>query len=305
MDPIPTEFVQRIEDIARAVARQWIAQLPTVIESLAEQWSLTVDPPFPSLSYSYVAPATRHDGTEAVLKLRLPGTELVNEAACLMAYAGSGAVRLLESDVDRGALLLERIRPGTDASALADADAVQCLAMIMQRIHKPIQSAFPFPSVADWGKGFQRHQDSHDGGSGPLPSELFNDAQAKYAELATSMEDSVLLHGDLHHQNILAGERQQWLAIDPQGVVGEPAYEIGAFLRNPIDTLSARPDLDSVMSQRASMLSEAIQVDRDRIVGWGMAQAALAAIWSYEDHGNGWEEWIRVAHALRAIDSSA
>jgi streptomycin 6-kinase len=119
------------------------------------------------------------------------------------------------------------------------------------------------------------------------------------------MGPSVLLHGDLHHGNILAGTRQEWLAIDPQGVVGETAYEVGAFLRNPIEVLTDRPDLIPLMSRRVSLVAETMQLDRARVAGWGMAQAVLAGIWSYEDHGTGWEKWVRVGEALDGVRRSA
>lgn len=305
MDPVPDEFVQRMIDLHGPAASQWIAQLRTLIESLEEQWNISVDSPFLPLSYNYVAPATRRDGTEAVLKLGLAGPELAREAECLSVFGGNGAALLLEADVDRGALLLERIRPGSDASALDDEQVVHSVVMIMGRLHRPLQTSFPFPSVQDWGEAFQRLRNLYDGGTGPLPPELFNMAETLYAELAGSMGEMVLLHGDLHHENILASGRQQWLAIDPQGVVGEPAYEVGAFLRNPIDALPRWPDLRRVMSRRAAMLSEAVQIDRDRLIGWGMAQAVLAGIWCFEDHGTGWEKWIVAAEALEGVQRSA
>ena len=304
MDTIPAEFAQRSIDIDGEPARDWVAQLPALLESLADLWSLSLGSPFPPLSYSYLCPVSRQDNTEAVLKLRFPGPGMAREVECLTAFAGDGAVLLLESDVDRGALLLERIRPGSDLSALTDDEAVQQFATVVRRLHKPPPTVSPFPAVADWGQGFERHRTIGEGSS-PLPSRLIDAAQAVHGELAGSMDQPVLLHGDLHHGNILAGTRQPWLAIDPQGVVGERAYEIGAFLRNPIDTLSARPDLESLMSRRVSLVSEVMQLDRGRVIGWGMAQAVLAGIWSYEDHGTGWEEWVRIGEALDVLRRSA
>jgi len=112
------------------------------------------------------------------------------------------------------------------------------------------------------------------------------------------MREPVLLHGDLHHDNILAAERQPWLAIDPKGLVGEPEYEVGALLRNPMPGLLAIPHPERVLARRLDILAESLGFDRDRLRAWGLAQAVLAAWWSIEDHGQGWETWIACAALL-------
>ncbi len=105
----------------------------------------------------------------------------------------------------------------------------------------------------------------------------------------------MLLHGDLHHDNILAAERAPWLALDPKGVAGEPAYEVGALMRNP------RPQPAEVLARRASILAEVLDIDRQRILGWSFAQAVLSAWWNIEDQGHGWEGAIEVAERLSTL----
>ncbi len=111
----------------------------------------------------------------------------------------------------------------------------------------------------------------------------------------------MLLHGDFHHYNILAAERQPWLAIDPKGVVGDPAYETGAFLYNRLPDELQPDELRAILARRVEQLAVELTLDRDRILGWGLAQAVLSAWWSYEDHGHGWDEVMLVAKALSAI----
>jgi streptomycin 6-kinase len=124
-------------------------------------------------------------------------------------------------------------------------------------------------------------------------------AEATFFDLANSMSRPVLLHGDLHHENILASDRDGWLAIDPQGVIGEPAYEAGAFLRNPMPSFLDRPKLEEVLARRIQLFSETLGLDPIRLRGWGFAQAVLAAVWSIEDHESGWEQRLAVANALQ------
>ena len=115
------------------------------------------------------------------------------------------------------------------------------------------------------------------------------------------MAEPMLLHGDLHHDNILSAERQPWLAIDPKGIVGEPAYEVGALLRNPWSVLLDMPQPGRILARRVDQLAEELGFDRARIVGWGIAQAVLSAWWCLEDHYPGWEFSIGCAELLAEL----
>jgi streptomycin 6-kinase len=137
--------------------------------------------------------------------------------------------------------------------------------------------------------------------SGPLPIGLVDQAEALFAELIASMSEPVLLHGDLHHENILSANRQPWLAIDPKGLMGEPAYETGALLRNPMPRLLNMDRPGQVLARRIEQLSDHLELDRARIRGWALAQAVLAASWTLEDHGRDWEPWIVCAELLAAL----
>jgi len=116
-----------------------------------------------------------------------------------------------------------------------------------------------------------------------------------FADLLDSMAAPVLLHGDLHHENILRAQRQPWLAIDPKGLAGEPAYEVGAHLRNLPAHLLAQPQPERFIARRADILAEELGLDRDRLLGWGLAQAVLSAWWCIEDNMECWDLAIHYA----------
>lgn len=299
MDELPQALIKCMIDLHGPSAREWLDGLPARIRLLEDRWQIRVSDPFPTLSYHYVAPALRDDSTEVILKLGFPGSSFDREAQCLRTFAGNGAAHLLEWDAKAGAMLLERIRSGDDIKGLEEEEAVAAVAAVMGRLHRPAETSFPFPTVQDWGKGFQRLRDRFAGGCGPLPADLVEQGEEVYADLANSMDSAVLLHGDLHHENILAGERQPWLAIDPQGVIGEPAYELGAYLRNPLPEMLDWPDLRAVMARRVDLFADKLGFDPRRIASWGFAQAVLSGIWSLEDHGSGWESALAAANALR------
>ncbi len=297
MSSVPANLHACMQDLHGDDGLAWIEGLPETIRGLERRWRIRVEAPFDGLSYSYVAPASR--GSEPlVLKLGYPGDELNHEAAALAAYAGRGAVRLYESDLALGALLLERLEPGRSASALDDDAGVMAAAAVMRALHRPVQSDHRFPTIEGWGRGFQRHRGGHAGGTGPLPSRIFELAEGAFGDLAASMDTPVLLHGDLHHANLLSAERAAWLAIDPKGVIGEPAYEVGAWLRNPMPEMLGWSDLRAISARRVDQFADLLGHHRSRVIGWGMAQAVLSGIWSLEDHGGGWEVWIHVAEVL-------
>ena len=91
------------------------------------------------------------------------------------------------------------------------------------------------------------------------------------------MDEPALLHGDLHHENILSVERQPWLAVDPKGMVAELAYETDALLCNLSPGLLAQPQPARAIARRTGVLVEELGFDRSRLLGWGLAQAVLSA----------------------------
>jgi streptomycin 6-kinase len=302
---IPEEFIRTTVDLYAEEGLAWLKGLPALIDECARRWSLTVEPPF-ALSYNYVAPAVRADGTPVVLKVGFPTGEPLDQIAALRIYDGHGMTQLLESDQERGAMLLERLLPGVPLNQLeSDEQATAIAAQVMRELWQgPAGSPpadHPFPTVADWAAGMQRMREHFGGTSGPFPARLVDEAESLFAELLGSQAAPVLLHGDLHHENILSARRAPWLALDPKGILGEPAYEVGALLRNPLPQLLQRPDPGRVMARRIDQLAEALGIDRARIRGWGLAQAVLSAWWSVEDHGYGWEDTIACAELLAAI----
>ncbi len=300
---LPSEFRQRIAEVHGDAGVTWLAGLPDLLRECEAAWGLTLQGHFP-LSYSYVAPGTLGDGTDVVLKASPPHRELRTETAALRVYDGRGCVKLIEADPDRGLLLLERITPGTPLVELDEGDVATGIAAdLMRELWRPPPPDHDFPTVAEWARGLQRLRARFDGGTGPLPGALVEAAEELFPDLLRSQDRPVLLHGDLHHWNILrSSSRRPWLALDPKGVVGEAAYEVGAFLRNPLPRLLHEGDAKRTLARRVDLLSERLGFERERLLAWGLAQAVLAAWWSIEDQGSGWEPLVAVAQSLLEIE---
>ena len=299
---LPEGFRRRIIDVHGDEGAAWLAGLPTILAGCATRWALTLKAHFEPLTYNYVAPALRADGRAVVLKAGVPGKERRQEEAALRIFSGHGIVELIDADAALGVMLLERLQPGTPLVELSDDDkATAIAAQVMRELWQPLPADHPFPTVADWGKGFQRLRATFGGTTGPFDRSLVEQAESLFAELLASSDTPMLLHGDLHHGNILAAERAPWLAIDPQGVAGEPAYEVGAWMRNPTPQVFSWPNPARLLRRRADILAEHLGFNRDRMLAWSMAQAVLSAWWSYEDHGSGWEPVMAWADILARV----
>ncbi len=242
----------------------------------------------------------RRDDQPVVLKvIRNRGDEW-RSGEILDAFAGQGVVRVY--DYVEGAVLLERLSPGKSLVDIAlngdDDRATGILAEVIGKMspHNPVSTA---ATIQEWGKGFERHAAS---GDTQIPKRLVLEAHRVYSDLCNSQSRPRLLHGDLHHYNVLFDAERGWLAIDPKGIVGELEYEVGAALRNPYE----RPELfaePSAIRKRVERFALELRLDATRTLAWGFAQAVLAAIWAVEDGvavetGN---PWIVLANAIRPM----
>ena len=187
-------------------SQPWLMRLPEILSACEQKWQLNIEKAFPNLTYNYTASAKRIDGTVVVLKVGLPtDIELKTEAHALQIFDGRGTVRLLELDLDLGAMLLERLEPGIPLKeTLDDEKAISVASQLMQKLWRPVPANHSFPTTMSWANGFIRMRKRYSGGTGPLPNLLVEQAERLFAKLHASQTVQVLLHGDLHQDNILA-----------------------------------------------------------------------------------------------------
>lgn len=242
----------------------------------------------------------RRDSQPFVLKVVRNDGDEWRSGEILHAFEGRGVVRVYEY-VD-GAVLLERLSPANSlvdmALGGADDQATEILADVIGKLSPRLSVNFA-PTVQEWAKGFERYGAS---GDAQIPLDLFEAGHRTYAELCGSQTKPRLLHGDLHHYNVLFDAERGWLAVDPKGVVGELEYEVGAALRNPCErpALFAEP---ATIEKRLERFASALDLDIRRTLAWGFAQAVLSTIWAIED-GVAVEptnQWIALADTLRPM----
>jgi streptomycin 6-kinase len=283
---IPPVLARNVIGAWGADGRRWLADLPGLAAAVAQEWGLRIGRPF-DLSYHWVAPARRPGGAAAVLKLGVPGSDhLAIEVATLAAFGGHGAVRLLDYDPARGALLLERAVPGTPASALVprqDEQATAAVLQVLTALHVAPAPDGPLPDLRTQAASFTEHLRTFPGDR-PLPRSLVERAARLFDELCASAEHRVVLHGDLHHDNVLQASRAPWLAIDPHGLVGDPGYDLGALAYNP--NPEVRDDaLLRLVPARVEQLADGSGEPPERVLAWCFVKAVLSEVWNVEDGG--------------------
>ena len=271
----------------------WLRMLPGLLEGLAARWSLSLGPHVPQMARNYVTPATRADGARAVLKVSRHIEETRNEIAALRLWDGNGAARLLAADPDSGALLVEWLDPGTllVEMAAADDDAATLVAAgLLRRLWCLAPERHGLRPLESWCGAYERNRGALARGDGGFPAALFRRVDALRRDLLASTDTPTVLHGDLHHYNVLRAQRATWLAIDPKGLVGDRCFDVCQFLRNPLP----RGVPASVNRRRLDIFSAELGLDRQRTKDWCFVHAVLDACWDFED-GTPWQRAVAYA----------
>lgn len=299
---IPDSFRRTILAVHGEAGEAWLEGLPNLLDQCADRYGLEWEALFPRHWYNFLAPARMPDGRRCVLKCGVPGRGIRAEIALLDAYAGRPTVRLLASDPEIGVALLERIEPGATLVDLASDDddlrGVQAASDLMVRLRMPPDTVPWIEPVGEWLEVFDRIAARE---AYAAVAALIADARSVARELLESSPEVYLLHGDLHHQNILLDKSRGWLAIDPMGVVGEPAVEIAVFVRNLWQDRHKRTDPAATMRHRIHAFCDLLGLDRRRAHAWCFVLSMVSTAWSIEDGEDDWPDSAAITRML-AVD---
>jgi streptomycin 6-kinase len=265
--PEKLKWLERNDD-----GKRWLADLPNRVAELAHDWDLIVGAPYEGANVSYVVPVLR--GTkEMVLKVQWPHDECTHEANALRVWNGNGSIKLLEYDADRHALLVERCTPGTCLAAARDVDPISVLTDLLPRLWQPAGS--PFISLKDEALRWATTMHASWATAGQRCELELVDAAAEFLlQLASSQGDQVLLHQDLHGENVLASQREPWLVIDPKPLVGEREFSLSPIIRS-----FELGHTKHAVLERLNRLSADLHLDRERVRRWTIGQTVA---WSFD-----------------------
>jgi streptomycin 6-kinase len=291
---LPKTFVQNIKDIYGNNGQDWLDGLPQNLRYLENLWDVKLKKTMPNLTYSYVALAETKSGL-SVIKVA-PKSERLDREICWYQAQKTGCAHLILNDKEQGALLLEYLQPGVSLKQKViegqDDEATEIIAQVIIELNAPkITGKTPFPHVSELLKDLELLK-------GKIPSSLFSYGCDLFHRLL-EIKDNLLLHGDLHHDNILS-HGEKYLAIDPHGYVGPQAFEVGAFIRNPYDCFPKNRSLEEMLSLRLNILYKLLPFSREEINGWALVYTLIAASWSVQDHGELPIEHFHIANIIRS-----
>ncbi|MGI8433982.1 MAG: aminoglycoside phosphotransferase family protein [Nocardioidaceae bacterium] len=259
----------------------WLDRLPALFHSMVVDWELEYDGAPRHGFASLVAPVRTPTGRAAVLKVTFDGDEeSMHEGLALQHWQGRGTVQLLRADPNRRALLLERLHL-EDLGAMPDLEACELIAGFYRRLHLPA-----LPQLRTVRSYVERWVDALTElpRNAPIPRRLVEQATSLGSELVADPGSArVMVHGDLHYENVLAGDREPWLVIDPKPMSGDPHYEPAPLLWNRWDDLVATGNVRNALRSRFHTLVDVAGLDDDRARDWVILRVVLNAHWSVED----------------------
>ncbi|MFF4756456.1 aminoglycoside phosphotransferase family protein [Streptomyces sp. NPDC002514] len=259
----------------------WLEKLPEAVRQAAALRELTVERvQVPGGRSSLVVLVRRADGSPAVLKLAPRRARPESERAALAHWDGRGAVQLLEPFLVEGELLLERLHPDLSVRSLPEARALLEAAGTLRRlwVEPPGgEAAHPFETVAE-RTGRQAVAMRAGARADAELAPLVDAALAVREELLAAPPEHRLLHGTFRQSKVLAGERMPWLAVGPDPVVGECAFDLARLVRDRVEDLIASSSGSATTRRRVKRLAEALDVDQERLRGWTLFRAVESGV---------------------------
>ncbi len=291
---IPTQLIEKVHGIFGDRGRAWLPHLPAILTRCREKWNLAEGTVCPAVSMSYIEFTTTVSGEPVALKVAVPHEELFTEMEALALYNGQRAARLLDADRELGAILMQRAVPGTMLWQVGDnREQTHIAASMMRDLPAPAPAAHTMPHFSRWVKrAFSLTRTEWDPGE-RMPRDLLDRAEAASIELSRDRTHDVVLHGDLHHENILWDEEDGWLAIDPKGVIGPACLEVGRFIQNQLPDDAPFSVHERLVRERIKIFSAELGMTPETIAAAALVDCVLSHVWSFEDRGPLSEWWYR------------
>lgn len=257
--------------------RAWIDGLTQLADALCGEWGLGAEHDHPRIGYHAVVIPVRRNDTDLVLKLAWPPESVRDEQLALAAWEGRGTALLYESDVPRGALVLERLDAEQPLSRLPVEAAVQEAGLLLRRMAIPAPEGLP--SGRDHARAVARRISTGKRHPGYAPEDWV-ELGAACAEAASEVCGTTLVHTDLHFENILRGDRLPWVAIDPKPIAGDPEQAVPELFWTRVDELFGSADIRRLLG----LLVDAAEPDSDKAARWGFARTLDYWLWGLQ-HG--------------------
>lgn len=257
----------------------WLARLPRMAEESLAEWDLTRDgDPMHGMA-ALVLPVLTSDGSRAVLKITWPHVDAEHEHLALQRWGGHGAVRLLAANPGRWSMLLERLDSGRDLHDVPVDEACRVIGDLLRQLDHDA-----LPQLSRLSTQCERLVERLGAAPQGVPRRFAEQARSLISDLMTDVAiDSRMVHTDLHYWNVLAAERQPWLAIDPKPLAADPAFAATPALWNRWEEAVASGDLRRHLRRRLSIVCDSAGLDEKRARAWSIVREVQNGVWAVED----------------------
>lgn len=290
-------FISNIRDLYGEEGEVWINNLPSHLTQLSAKWNLRFLNVMPDLTYNFVGlveiiPAGEH----AIIKMGPRRKNIATEVQLLQCFNQS-VPKIYWHDEEHYAFLMERLEPGDSLKTLVKAGqddaATRLLCQTIRELQSHQYKQAEFTHISELAKSLSVLKNR-------LDDRIVSKAESLFHELTTDSTQDVILHEDLHHDNILSSGLT-WKVIDPHGYVGDPVFEVGSMIYNFWDCFPHDRSIAEVVERRLHILAEELPFDPQRIKAWAFCKTALSIAWTVEDSGTFPEFEVEV---LSAIDQA-
>lgn len=294
---LPSPFITNIHAAYGDAGKLWLKQLPQQLEGLAKQWDFRFVKPVTNLAYNFVGIVELHTtGEPAIIKISPDSKSIVAEMHCLQCFKRD-VPKIFNFDENQRAFLMEHLTPGDSLKSLVQAGqddaATRLICQVIRDLQSEQQVIFSFKHLSDLAQDLMQLQ-------GHVDKRLLAKVKALFRDLTADRSQDVLLHGDLHHDNIIS-QGSSWKVIDPHGYIGDPVAEVGAMIRNPWDGFPKNHSLKVVVERRLRILAEELPFDAQRIKAWAYCMTILSAAWRMADFGVLTEAEIELADVIDRV----
>lgn len=269
-----------VQDVYGEAGTAWLKKLPTLLNQLGEKRQFRFLQVMPELTYHFASLVEIMATQEiAVLKMAPTHQNIAAEAKWYSCFE-QGIPKIYWFDEEYYALLMEQLVPGKSLKTMVSVDDDEATRIICRTL-RDLQShqikQVPFKHLSELSQSFSVLK-------GRLDNKMLTKAIFWFNELTSDRTQDVLLHGDLHHDNILSSG-VTWKAIDPHGYLGDPAFEVGPMIYNPKDCFPHHRTISQIIDRRFNILTEELSFDPKRMKAWAFCMTVLSMAWTVEDHG--------------------
>jgi streptomycin 6-kinase len=296
---VPERVISKVNESHQpGLTPSWLTSLPTVIETICVKWEIELELMAADTYMTLVVFGQSTALGAVVIKSSPASADLLAQVRALEIGSGANLPRIYDVDYDQSVIVMERIVPGTELrhAGMDDETSTRLAAETLIPLWRPVSG----------GNGLKLQRDvlqpllDWEPRTGLIDPALVTQAQELAASLLKDSSSLRLLHGDLHHWNVLQRGSAEWVMIDPVGVVGDPALDVARWMHNPPE-IATRHDLGELLLRRFRIWEDVTRIDQRRLASWAFVGNVLNAINCKEFAPDVMRSCIAVAGGIRTL----